>query len=301
MSAPDAPQDNSYAVAQLEGQRADEARARDKADAEAKKAELAGLRQSSAGMARNNSTQYLQSLGLDPNAYSGDIDREINNILSGINPADENPGSYFKTAPQDIYGNLTRNFQTKNQTDIDRIFSPNYETSKINMNMDDPYIADILSEQRGNADAIIQNMLKRGVLTDTGAAGASADLDRQSSGIRTKLNTIGDTVLAGGQQKLRDVANRARTDAGTLKLGQTFDPNSYSKDADQVFNDFVASMGDQLRSNVTGNLFQTNGLAAVGGAAQGAGNTKYNPRAAAGIFDTTDETKKTPASSESIF
>jgi len=299
MSAPDAPQDNSFAVAQLEGQRADAARLQDKADAETKKQELAGLRTSSADAARNSSAQYFQSLGLDPSGYSGDIDREISSIMSGIAPSDENPGSYFKSAPQDIYGNLNRSYQTKNQSSVDQLFSPNFETSRIQMTMDDPYINDILSEQRMTADNIIENMLKRGVITGTGAAGARGDLDRQAPGIRTQLNTIGDTALAGGQQKLRDVANKARTDAGTLKLGQQFDPNSYGGNADQVFNDFVASLGDQIRSNVSGNLFQTGGLAATAGATQGAGNTAYNPQAAAGVIEDDDE--DATSNKESIF
>ena len=291
MSAPDAPQDNSYAVAQLQQENADKQRAQDKIDADTKKNELAGLRTSSAAGAKNRSNDYLSSLGLDPNQYGSDIDNQINSILSGINPADENPGSYFQTAPQDIYDNLNRTFQRKNQATVDQSFMPNFETSRVASTMDDPYIAEILGEQRGNADQIIQNMLKRGVLTGTGAAGAEADLDRQASGVRTKLNTIGDTVLSGGRQKLTDVANKARTDAGTIKIGQQFDPSSYTANADQVFNDFVASLGDQIKSNVQGNLFQTNGLAAIGGAAQGAGNTAYNPKAAAGILD--DEPKTT--------
>ena len=301
MSTPEAPQDNSLAVAQFQSQEAQKAKEQEKLDAEKKKQELAGLRTSSAGTAKNDTAAYLQSLGLNPEQYGSDIDRQIQSIISGINPADENPGSYFKTAPQDIYGNLTKSYQTKNQAALDPIFSPDFETKKIGMTMDDPYIANILGEQRGNADAIIQNMLKRGVITDTGAAGASSDLDRQASGVRTKLNTIGDTVLAGGQQKLKDVANQGRTTAGTLKLGQVFDPSTYSSNADQVFNDFVSSLGDQIKSNVSGNLFQTNGLAAIAGASQGAGNTKYNPRAAAGIIDPEDDTISKAVKSESIF
>lgn len=299
MSAPDAPADNSYAVAQMQQEAADKARLQDKADAETKKTELANLRNTVSTGAKDRTSQYLQSMGLDPTQYGSDIDSSIQSILSGINPADENPGSYFQTAPKDIYGDLNRTFQQKNQRSVDQLFTPNYDTSRISSTMDDPIIAQILGEQRGSADQIIQNMLKRGVLTGTGATGAEADLDRQAAGVRTKLNTIGDTVLSGGRQKLTDVANKARTDAGTLNIGQAFDPASYTNNADQVFNDFVASLGDNIKSNVQGNLFQTNGLAAIGGAAQGAGNTAYNPKAAAGILDDDQSTTNTPK--ESIF
>lgn len=300
MSAPDAPEDNSYAVAQLEAENARKANEQAKLDAEAKKSELAGLRTSSADAARNRTQQYLSSLGLDPSGYSSDIDSEINNILSGISPGDETPGAAFRNAPQDIYGNLNRTFQQRNQNAVDRLFQPNFETGRVQATLDDDILNSILGEQRSSADAIIQNMLKRGVITGTGASGAQADLDRQASGVRTKLNTIGDTVLSGGQQKLRDVANKARTDAGTVKIGQAFDPASYTSDADRVFNDFVASLGDTIRSNVTGDLFKTGGLAAVAGASQGAGNTRYDPKAAAGIIDE-DEESTAPSGGNSIF
>lgn len=305
MSAPDAPADNSIYVAQMQREDAARAKEQEKVDLEKKRVELEGLRGTSRDNARTSSQRYFQSLDLDPNAYSGDIDSQLNDILTSIAPTDENPGSYFKNAGQDIYGNLTRTKQMRDQAELDKLFAPDFENSRINMTMDDPVLAGIEKDQRGSADAIIQNMLKRGVLTNTGAAGASADLDRQASGVRGKLEDFGSSVLAGGQQKLRDVAQQARTTAGTSKLGQTFDPSSYSKNADQVFNDFVASMGDQIKAKIPGNLFQTNGLAAIGGAAQGAGNTKYDPKAAAGLVDPDDpfdvEPIKPKTSGNSIF
>lgn len=302
MSAPEVPPDQSYAIAQMQQTAADKKAAQDKLDLDQHKKDLTALRDTGAAGARTSTNNYFQNLGLDPSAYSGDISSQINDILSSIAPTEENPGAYFKNAGQDIYGNLTKQFQTRNQSDLDRIFSPDFETKKVPLTIDDPYLSSIEKEQRGNADAIIQNMLKRGVLTNTGATGASADLDRQEAGVRGKLQGFGDAVVAGGQQKLKDVAQQARTTAGTLKLGQAFDPSTYSQNADQVFNDFVSSLGDQIKSKVTGNLFQTNGLSAIGGASQGAGNTAYDPRAAAGIIDPyADDTKKNAVSRDSIF
>jgi hypothetical protein len=169
--------------------------------------------------------------------------------------------------------------------------------------IDDPYLAGIDAEQRGNADSIIKNMLDRGVITATGYGAAQGDLDRQEAGVKSKLNEFGTGVVAGGQQQLRDVANNARTTAGTLQLGQQFDPNSYGSQADQVFNDFINTLGDQIRSKVTGNMFNTTGLAALAGAAQGAGNTAFNPAAAAGIIQdpADDASKDTSTTKESIF
>lgn len=302
MSAPDAPQDNSLAVAQFNAQQAEEARRREKADADAAAQKLADLRASSSAGARDATSKYFMNLGLDPTNYATDIDAQINAILRGINPSDQNPGTYFSTAPQDIYGDLTKQAQTRAGSTIDKTFTPNYSMSRIASTTDDPYLAEILGEQRSAADQIIQNMLKRGVITDTGAAAAGADLERQAAGARTKLNTIGDQVLSGGRQKIDDIINQARTTAGTLKLGQSFDPSTYTTNVDQAFNDFIGSLGDTLRSNVQGNLFQTNGLASLAGAAQGAGNTKYDPKAAAGVLDDEEDDSSTPTpTKESIF
>lgn len=304
MSDDSAPQQDPMAsMMMFQMMNADKQRAQDKIDAEEHKKELAALRDSSFSGALNSTKDYFRQLGLDPDQFGGSINTELQDILNSIAPTDENPGSYFKNAGQKVYGDLTASNQSRLQNDLDRYFAPNYETSKIGLTLDDPYLSGLDQEMRGNADAIIRNMVKRGVLTGTGATAAASDLDRQGSGVRGKLQSFGDALLAGGQTKLRDVANQARQAAGTVKLGQTFDPTQYTHNADQIFNDFVSSIGDQLRAKVPTNLYTTNGLAAVGGAAQGAGNTKYDPNAAAGIIqDDNDQSQmRLPAARESLF
>lgn len=309
MSSPSPAPDNSYAVEQLREKQAADQRAQDKADADAAAAKLAALRSSTADAARNQTQDYLRQQGLDPTQYSGDIDSQINRILTTINPSDPNPGSSFLNADQTIYNNLTKNYQSKNQTALNNVFSPNFETTKLPTTIDQPYVDNIYADQRSQADNIIQNMLKRGVLTSTGVVGAEGDLDRQAPGVKTQLQQLADSVIAGGQSKLKDIANTAQTTAGTLKLGQQFDPTSYSKQTDDAFNNFIANLSTSIKAKVPGNLFQTNGLAAIGGAAQGAGNTAYDPTAAAGsIAGTTGKnandptnTSTTPTSKESIF
>lgn len=283
MSAPSPPPDNSFAVAQMQQDASDKAAVQAKQDAADAATKLAALRTSSATNATNSTNQYFQNLGLDPTKYSGDIDSQIQAMLSGIDPSDPNPGSTFQGADQTIYNNLTKQFQTKSQNDLNNIYTPSFQSTKLPFSMDQPYVASDIASQRSSADAIIQNMLKRGVLTSTGADAAEANLDSQQPAIQGQVQQLADDVISGGQQKLSDIAGQAKTDAGTLQLGQTFDPTTYTKQTDDAFNQFVNNLGTSIQAKIPGNLFQTNGLAAIGGAAQGAGNTAYDPNAAAGV------------------
>ena len=221
MSAPSPPPDNSLAVEQMREQQAAQQKIQDKSDADAAAAKLADLRTSSAGAARNQTADFLQQQGLDPTKYSGDIDSQIQRILTGINPADTNPGSSFLNADQTIYNNLTKNYQNKNQSAIDALYSPNFETTKLPTSIDQPYVDNIYADQRGQADNIIQNMLKRGVLTSAGVSGAESDLDRQAPGIKTQLQQLADSVIAGGQSKLKGIADTAKNQCRHLETWST--------------------------------------------------------------------------------
>lgn len=301
MSSSSPPPDNSMQIRQME---MDEARrqqeAQDAKDA-AHKTELAGLRTNARNAAGGNVNQFFTQQGVDPTQFTGDINSFLDNILSGVNPTDENPALAFKDAGQSVFNQLETGQRTKANTGLDRIFAPSFETKRIPFTLDDPFLDSIEAEQRASADSIIKNMLDRGVITQSGFGAAQADLDKQSAGVKAQLNELGTTTIAGGQQKLKDVANQARQDASLLHLGQQFDPFSYSSDADQVFNDFINNLGTSIRSKVTGNLFNTTGLAALAGAAQGAGNTAFNPAAAQGIIEDDTEDDEDDKTKESIF
>jgi hypothetical protein len=291
MSAPDAPPDNSALVnsqniaAQKEAQLAADAKA------EARRAELAQLRSGAGEAARGSATRYFADQGLDPNQYINDINGRVSEILNSIAPDDPNPGAYFKDIGQDVYNSDETQYRNKQSRVLNQLFPTNFETTKITDDMDDPVIAGILGEQRGSADNIINNMLKRGVITDAGKSAAEADLDRQTFSAQDRLRELGASTLASGRQALTGVANRGRQAASTLNLGQEFDPYSYTTDVDKAFNDFVGNLSGSIRAKVPGSLFNTSSLAAIAGAGQGAQNTKFDPTALAGIIATNQPKK----------
>jgi hypothetical protein len=300
MSAPDPPPDNSMAIRQMEIEEARRKEEQEKKEKEARRQELSGLRSSSRSAASGQVRNYFSGRGVDPEQYGGQIESELDTILGGIAPEDENPGQFFRDAGSTIYGNLETGRRTRVNDQLDTLFGQNYDTRRIPFTLDDPYLSSIENQQYQDADSIIRNMMDRGVLTGTGANTARRDLDNQRSSVRSRLNEIGTGVLTSGQQRLRDIANNARETASTVRLGQDFDPYSYSREADSVFDEFINTLGDQIRGRVTGPLFTTAGLAAIGGAGQGAGNTAFDPDAANGIFDDEDD-DDTNASTGTIF
>lgn len=286
MSAPSMPPDNSAQVEAMREQSQQQAQAAADAKAAQDKADLLALRTSSAAAGNTSARSYFQQQGLDPSQYATDIDSQIASILAGISPTDPNPGASFQDVGARIYNQSTAAAQSKAGSQLDALFPGNFETSRVNQQTVDPYLQGIDTEQRQSADAIIQNMLSRGVITPSGQAAAESELDRQNPGVMAKLNEIGTGTVATEQQSLRDIANQARTNAQTLKLGTPFDPQTYGSQADKQFSDFITNLGTTLRGKVgSANLFNTSGLAAIAGAGQGAQNLPFDPTAQQGVID----------------
>jgi hypothetical protein len=295
MSAPSMPPDTSLQAEQQRIAAEERRRAEEAAAAEKRKQELAQLRTNAASAARTSAMDYFGSRGLQGEDYASNIDSKINSILAGMSPEEESPGSYFTDIGANVWTEAEQGARAKAGRDLDTLFAPNFEMSRIPYTLDDPYLQAIEAEHKAQADNYIRNLLDRGVITETGYNAAYADLDKQAPGVRSRLNEIGTTTLSGGQQKLRDISNEARQTAGSLALGTAFDPYSYSSRADQTYNDFIQSLGDTIRSQITGDLFSTAGLASIAGAGMGAQNTKFDPSALAGVESDEEEKDKSAA------
>lgn len=285
MSSPSVPPDNSVQVEQMQENAATQAQQQATAQAATTAANLAALRTSSAGNATTATDNYFTQQGLDPSQYSTGIDSQISQMLNGIDPSDPNPGATFDTAPTDIFNSLQSAQQAKNVNAVNSLFPSNFQTSEVPQDIVDPEVNSIESQQYNSADDIINNMLARGVITPAGQSAAVAELNRQAPGVTSQLQTLGQGTVADEQSSLSDIANNARQTAQTTPLGTSFDPSTYGTEADQNFNDFVNNLSTTLQGKVTGNLFNTTGLAAIAGAGQGAQNTNFDPTAAAGVVD----------------
>ncbi len=261
---------------------------------EANRQRLAGLRSSAMETGRTGARDYFTKRGVDATPYGTDIDALITAALSGVPETSENPSSFIDPIGigSTVYGGAETARRTSLLNALGQMFPDTYANTRVASTADDPIIEAIFGEQRGKANSLIDNMFKRGVITSTGADAARSSLDTQDPSVRTRLNTIGEDYLGTGRQRLSDVANRGRQTAQTISLGGAFNPDDYTREADQVFNDFMSSLPDTIRARTPGNLYQTNALASVAGSAQGAQNTKFNPNALAGVLEEQTEEDK---------
>jgi hypothetical protein len=195
---------------------------------------------------------------------------------------------------QDLKTQSARNAARSAATgQINSVFTPEFERSYVPDTFDDSYINEAYTGERGKVDEYINNLLKRGVITESGATGARADADEQGARVRTQLGDVGSALLDAQRGKLTDVANRGRDVASTIDVGQTFDPSVYSNEIAQLGTDFGTSFGDKFKSGIPSDLFDLSEIQQKGGAAQGAQNLAFNPSAVAGTDTTDDQTDLT--------
>lgn len=301
MSAPSPPADRSVELRQLELDAANQERIRQTEEDRILEQKLAGLRSDALTFGRGQAESFFGSQGLVPGDYTSGIERELSNILAGVPRDDPNPNSYFSNVGQRIFDTEQEGARNVALRDIDRFAPSGFANRRVEGTLDDPILAAIQAEQRGEADAIIQNMLARGVITNTGFAGASSDLNRQAFGVKAQLDQIGSGAIETGRQSLRDIANTGRQQASTLRLGVPFNPYDINTDIDTKFAEILSGLSSNIRGQVQSNLFDTSGLAAIAGATSGAQNTSFNPAALAGIIEEPEEDKQAVNSGASIF
>lgn len=204
-------------------------------------------------------------------------------MMALLKPADPAPVDPRIQQREDLRANATGALKAT--------FAPGFENTYIPDTYDDALGAQVYGEQRGKADEYLNRLLKRGVITDTGAQAGMKNLDEQGARVRTQLKDLGDSLIGAQRGKLTDIYGRGADAAATTDIGQSFDPSVFANLINQNVTDFNASFGDSFRAGVPGDLFDTSGLSAIAGGAQGAGNLAYDPDAVAGIGD--DETDET--------
>lgn len=143
-----------------------------------------------------------------------------------------------------------------------------------------PFVSSAISSGRSKADEFIANMLKRGTLSPVGKAGATSALDTQAGNVRSRLDELGRTLLGADRAQLTNLANQKRQAA---QADGTFDPAAAFSDINTAGQGLAGSFGSRFSAALPpGDLFDTSGLAAAGGAITGPQNISFDPYAQAG-------------------
>ena len=161
-------------------------------------------------------------------------------------------------------------------------FTPEFQSSWLPGGATDTLEGEYYTKQRADADEYLNNLLKRKVITDTGYKAGVSELDRQSTGVRTKLDSLGQMLLNQERDTLAGYADRARAGASSLPVGGAFDFTPYQSGAEGELASFNSKLGDLYGSQVPSDLFDKTVLASIAGGAQGAGNRPFDPNAVAG-------------------
>ena len=172
-------------------------------------------------------------------------------------------------------------------------FAPEFQSSWLPTTATDALEAEYYGKQRAGVDEYLNNLFKRGVITDVGRSRANEEIERQSTGVRTKLDSIGQMLLNQERDTLAGYADRARGAASSLPVGGSFDISPFTTGAQGELASFQGKLGDLYGSQVPADLFDKTVLAAMAGGAQGAGNRPFDPEAVAGtnvgVTDSTED------------
>lgn len=289
MSSAPVPKDNSVELARIEAEQARQAR-EEAARVEAEnRARFENSVNTSYSGAIDDARAYFLSRGLDPEEYIGAIQRGATSARNKIPDMASAPGTYFDNLGATVYDNERAAQRSTLMRNINQFAGDGFATRRISNDSDDAILEAILQEQRQSADNYLRNLLDRGVITQAGYTAGAADLDNQSYGARSRLTELGNLELERGRSAANEIANEARRRASNFELGDQFDPYEYSTQIDQAFGNFFEGLGSNIRAAVPKGLFSTSGLPGIAGAAQGAGNTKFDPSALAGIAANDDE------------
>jgi len=243
-------------------------------------------RDNAIGKARSGIEQSFRDYGLsDFSPYSKDIEDRLAKTIAGIPTGTTDFDSYFNNL--NLGPGLISELEGPYRNKARAAFDKDIQTDYFNDTADDPYIASMLSADRVSADEVINNMLSRGQIIDTGAEAARKDLDRQAGLGSTRLNEIGANLLNTEEGVLGTERSKRRSGYDTLKLGQSYDVAGDDAALDKMASDFLGTLSTGLRTGVGGTpLFSTSGLGAIAGTAQGGQNTAFGgttkPAAAGG-------------------
>lgn len=273
-----APVDNSLELERLRQEEAEANRQRAEQERLRLEQEFQERLSGAYSSAMNEAQNYFTQMGLDPQEYLDAIAAEANRTKQMVPMGDQSPFSYFDGLGQSVFGDLEQLERTRANRELDRFAGTGFDSRLIDNSSDDSVIQAILAEQEAERTGYADNLLARGVVTNSGYQSALDSIANQRFGVQSNIDEIARAVLESGRGNLRDIATSGRQQAGNLNLGQMFDPTYFEQQISDEATNFLTSLGDNVRSRVgENNLFDLSSILSNAGRGQGAQNTAFDP------------------------
>lgn len=255
----------------------DELRADGGANFDVKKIDNTAIRKALLDEATNKGrtgiNEAFTKYGLDPAKYGTNIEGRIASTLAGIpGTAQDNFDTYFSGLGDKLLTDLENPYR---QTAKDA-FTAKMPKDWVPLTADDALIDSILGEQRTEANTFLKNMLDRGSITQSGYDAAFGDLDRQAGLGKPQLSEIGTGLINAGEANIDAEQAKKLSGYDALKFDQPYDVAGDFAGLNKLATDFIGTLGEGIKANLgTKKLFNTSGLGAIAGAAQGGQNTTF--------------------------
>lgn len=226
---------------------------------------------------------YFAQQGAKYAPYAKSVNDAIKQLVSTLNPGEMLSRDLLANVGEDVFTNLQQQGRARAQSTLQPYTTPGYESTALGDESINPTLEATRRQHFDDAQAYIDRLLNRGVITQPGYNKALENLQGQVGKVDVQLRDIGNTILAGGRQKLTDIINKAGTAAGNLPLGKPFSAAPYASQLQQAIKSFQTSLPGQIDTQIMGPLFDTTKLANIAGMASGAQNTNFDPYALKGI------------------
>lgn len=258
----------------LAQQRAEEARVLAEQQKTATTERAAQSRTAAMDAARTRTFNTLRDRGLNPDDYADVVNERLNYNASLLPTNTEDFTGQFGDPFVESVVNTIRD---RGRSDASRWFTNNVGNDMpdrvFTNTLDDPYVDAIIGRQRTEAMEAVERAKKRGQLDDSGFAGAVSRIgDLEKSG-RATAQSLSNAVVANKRADLGSLIERGKATAGSLDLGQAFNPGEWSNRIQSKATELQQGLEGDVYSALGGQqFFDIGDIITKGGAAQGVAN-----------------------------
>ena len=212
--------------------------------------------------------------GLDGSQYQPRIESFLSDIARTIPNTDTNPSIYFNG---DLTSQAINSIESQDKElytrQLNEMFQPGFTQNYFGSGFGDADISSIINQQRSDAAQQLSNSYQRGNTSFQGYDRALTDLDTNALGARERVGDFGNGIIEGYRQQLSGVGDTARQALSTYEIGNTFDPQQFQNQLNELYGNLQGQFkGDLVNSVGNTPLFDVNTLLQTSNAAQPASN-----------------------------